>query len=281
MKKNQILKLVIQVFLIATSFIVATRCSKDDEEDPAKRLGIVFVTVDGGSFMMGSNDGYRNEKPVHNVTLSSFKISITEVTPSQFWFFLQDYFDLDQRELKDSDGNILYDPGFFGPGYTIRFDQDKWEIETRADNRPIMFVSWYGAKAFCEYYGWRLPTEAEWEYAARGGNQSIGYEYSGSNNLDDVGWYDSYQHEVGLKNPNELGIYDMSGNLWEWCSDWFGDYSIGSQTNPVGANIGEYKVVRGGSWRNNARVCRVASREIVVPFYMDRDVGFRCVADLK
>lgn len=110
----------------------------------------------------------------------------------------------------------------------------------------------------------RLPTEAEWEFACRGGNNSRGYKYSGSNNLGSVAWYDDNSegqtHSVATKSPNELGIYDMSGNVWEWCADWYGDYSSGAQTNPTGPQSGSHRVRRGGSWINYARNCRSSNR---------------------
>ncbi|MFM7153813.1 MAG: formylglycine-generating enzyme family protein, partial [Bacteroidota bacterium] len=125
----------------------------------------------------------------------------------------------------------------------------------------------------------RLPTEAEWEYAARGGNKSNGYEYSGSNNLNEVGLYwdnfGSKTHAVGEMNPNELGLYDMSGNVWEWCSDWKGDYPSGSQINPTGPTNGSSRVIRGGSWNDYPRNCRVAVRHYGAPGHRSGYLGFR------
>ena len=140
----------------------------------------------------------------------------------------------------------------------------------KGDNLPVENVSWNDCQTFIFRLNnltgknFRLPTEAEWEYAARGGNRSRGYKYSGSNTLSDVAWFDdnsgSKTHPVGTKSPNELGLYDMSGNVWEWCSDWYGTYSSSSQTNPTGPSSGSGRVRRGGCWLNDAGLCRSSSR---------------------
>ncbi len=126
---------------------------------------------------------------------------------------------------------------------------------------------------------YRPHTEAEWEYAARGGNKSKGYKYSGSNNIDDVAWYDGNSgyntHAVKTKQPNELGIYDMSGNVWEWCNDRWGSYSSNTQTNPTGPSTGSYRVVRGGSWSLSARFCRVSYRNSSAPGGRSSSFGLR------
>lgn len=199
-----------------------------------------MVYVQGGTFMMGAtseqgSDAAGDEKPAHQVTLSAFSIGQYEVTQEEW-----------QAVMGSNPSN------FNGP------------------KRPVGNVSWNDCQEFIRKLNamtgkhFRLPTEAEWEYAARGGNRSQGYKYSGSNNLNSVAWYadnsGNTTHDVGLKSPNELGIYDMSGNVREWCQDWYGSYSSSSQTNPTGPSSGSSRVFRGGSWSNLARGCRVSLR---------------------
>ena len=145
----------------------------------------------------------------------------------------------------------------------------------KGDNLPVEQVSWDDCKEFIgrlnELTGlvFRLPTEAEWEFAARGGNNSRGYQYAGGNNLSEVAWYRDNSgkkpHPVKTKRPNELGLYDMSGNVWEWCQDCFGDYSSELQTDPAGSADARFRVYRGGSCRNDAGFCRVANRDYSTP----------------
>ncbi|MBW7872831.1 MAG: formylglycine-generating enzyme family protein [Ignavibacteria bacterium] len=232
-----------------------------------------LVFVQGGTFTMGctseqGNDCYSDEKPSHQVTLSDFYIGKYEVT----------------QELWES--VMGSNPSYF-----------------KGSKRPVESVSWYEAVEFCNRLsdkeglqraysgsganitcdfnanGYRLPTEAEWEYAARGGKQTKNYKYSGSDNTGAVAWYDGNSgdktHAVGLKQPNEIGIYDMSGNVWEWCWDWYGDYTSPSQTNPKGPSSGEYRVLRGGGWIIYARYCRVALRVSGMPDGRSSSNGFR------
>lgn len=221
-------------------------------------LGVTWIFVEGGTFMMGSNDGYDNEKPVHRVTVSDFYISETEVTFEQY-----DKFCEETGREKPSDRG-------WGRGI-----------------RPVINVNWHDAVAYCEWASKmtgmkiRLPYEAEWEYAARGGNKSRGYKYSGSNDIDAVAWYGGNSgvqtHPVKMKQPNELGIYDMSGNAWEWCADWYDEryYLKSPSENPKGPVNGEARVLRGGSWSSYGYFCRVAVRVRNVPDGRDFDVGFR------
>ena len=211
-----------------------------------------MIPVEGGTFQMGSNDSdaYSDEQPVHQVTLSSFSIGETEVT-QELW-----------QAVMGSN------PSYF-----------------KGSKLPVEQVSWNDCQTFITKLNqlagktFRLPTEAEWEFAARGGNRSKGYIFSGSNTIDDVAWYNSNSnnstHPVATKAPNELGIYDMSGNVWEWCQDWYGDYSGGSQTNPTGPTSGSDRAGRGGSWRYNAGNCRVSFRASFSPTGSGNNLGFR------
>jgi formylglycine-generating enzyme required for sulfatase activity len=213
--------------------------------------GMVFVA--GGTFQMGSNSGIDDEKPVHTVTVSSFFMDKTEVTQAEY------------RKVMGKN------PSSF----------------SGCDACPVEQVRWYDANEYAKKVGKRLPTEAEWEYAARGGNKSKGYTYSGGYGLDAVGWYTIQQyssynsgsktHPVAQKQPNELGLYDMSGNVWEWCSDWHGYYSSSPQTDPQGSNSGARRVLRGGSWSSFDSHGRVANRYGYNPDGRFNNYGFRLV----
>jgi formylglycine-generating enzyme required for sulfatase activity len=157
----------------------------------------------------------------------------------------------------------------------------------KGDNLPVENVSWEDVRTFIsklnEVTGkkYRLPTEAEWEYACRGGNKSSQYKYSGSSDLDLVGWYsynsESKTHPVGKMIPNELSIYDMNGNVWEWCSDWASDYSSQAQTNPQGPGTGTCRIIRGGSYLSDYLKCRVSFRSSANPNECSNEIGFRIV----
>jgi hypothetical protein len=158
----------------------------------------------------------------------------------------------------------------------------------QADNLPVENISWYDAQKFIKKLNqitgknYRLPTEAEWEYAARGGDKSNNYIYSGSNNIDDVSWYWNNSslktHPVGLKNPNELGIYDMSGNVYEWCYDWYGEYpNIKVLIDYRGPDTGVYRVIKGGSWFSDFRYSQSDTRNRILPDHKHFSIGFRLV----
>jgi formylglycine-generating enzyme len=215
------------------------------------------VLVEGGTFQMGSTSGNPSEQPVHTVTVGSFYLDPTEVTVAKY------------RAFCTATGRSMPIAPSWG-----------W-----SDDNPVVNVSWNDATEYAKWAGKRLPTEAEWEYAARGGNQSYGYTYSGSNSIDPVAWYignsGSRTHAVGTKTPNELGLYDMSGNAFEWCSDYYdgGYYSASPSVNPKGPSTGTNRALRSGAWLNVAVGCRVASRNWAGPTDKAEHMGFRCVRD--
>ena len=217
-----------------------------------------MIYVEGGTFTMGAaseqTDAWDREEPAHQVTLSSYYIGKYEVTQA-LW------------------------KAVMGENPSSH----------KGDNLPVDSVSWNDCQDFIRELNaltgknFRLPTEAEWEYAARGGNSSKGCKYSGGNEPDKVAWYDDnalYEtHEAGLKSPNELGIYDMSGNVCEWCSDWYGNYDRSEQSNPAGASSGTERVLRGGSWRTYSGACRVSDRYYAQPAMPSDHFGLRLVLE--
>ena len=236
---------------------------KDDEildgtPIPITVNGVTFnmIKVEDGTFTMGATsemtEPWDDEKPTHKVTLSSYYIGETEVTQA-LW-----------KAVMGSN------PSFF-----------------KGDDLPVEEVSWDDCQDFIlklnsiTKRSFRLPTEAEWEFAARGGNKSKHTQYSGSGNIGEVAWYDgnsgSKTHPVKTKKANELGIYDMSGNVWEWCQDWYGSYSNCAQDNPTGPNSGTRRVDRGGSWGYSAGFCRSSDRNCSTPDFSYDFLGLRLV----
>lgn len=235
-----------------------------------KGVSFNMIKVQGGTFTMGAtaeqgSDADSDEKPTHQVTLSDYYIGETEVT-QELW-----------KAVMGSNPSVF-----------------------SGTNLPVENVSWDDCQTFITKLNqltgknFRLPTEAEWEYAARGGQKSRGYKYAGrggqkskgykyagSNTLSDVAWYRDNSsrktHSVKQKKANELGLYDMTGNVWEWCQDWYGSYSSNAQTNPTGPSSGSYRVARGGSWSSTASSCHVADRNYHSPGYRDSYLGFRVV----
>ena len=218
--------------------------------------GVQFkmIAVEGGTFTMGAtseqeSDANNDEVPTHIVTLSSYSIGETEVTQA-LWEAV-----MGQRPTS-------------------------WNSKLGlGSNRPAYSISWNDCQDFISKLNsmtgqnFRLPTEAEWEFAARGGNKSHGYKYAGSNTVNEVAWYSAGNpwmcQNVATLQANELGLYDMSGNVWEWCSDWYENYSSSAQTNPKGPASGSYRVRRGGSWDSSAKNCRVSVRGVSTPSKRD------------
>ncbi len=261
---------------------------------------ISVVNVSGGTFERSCKSGRddinslncnSNESPLHSVTLSSFKLSQYEITNAQYAAFLNALGGVSNTgSYNDSEyGTVIY-ANISSSDCMLYYseDTDTFLVESGLDNYPMIEVSWYGANAFAKWAGGRLPTEAEWEFAARGGTSSQNYQFSGSNTVGDVAWYSSNSrnsglsnfsgvqtHPVGTKAPNELGLYDMTGNVWEWCQDWYSLYSSTAQTNPTGPSSGSSRLLRGGAWFNNAYHSRVAFRGVGDPSGPGNGVGFR------
>ena len=285
---------IIWLIIALTTLSLSLSCGKDGKKSPTgssneihEYHGITFVTIPGGTFTMGDveGEGFLDEKPVHTVTVSGFEMSVYEVTNSQYAAYLTealtsgntdstatcltgDYKGLKYLDFEDSYCQIIYSDSTF-------------KVDSGKENCPVVEVTWYGAKTFAQYFGLDLPTEAEWEYACRGGRQ---YKYGTNDGMIDISKtnYDGkvgHSVDVGSYSANPLGLYDMSGNVWELCHDWYGPYSADSQTNPVGVQIGTYRVMRGGDWYRHAGHCRSANRDVCVPQpgLSGKNLGFRVV----
>jgi formylglycine-generating enzyme required for sulfatase activity len=245
----------------------------------------VMVDVKGGTFQMGSNDGENDEKPIHAVTLSDFAIGKFEVTNAQLCQFLNEK----GNQTEDGVEWVNLKGRYENEKCRIQYQSKGFVVEKGYEDYPVIYVNYYGAIAYCQWLSsktnktYRLPTEAEWEYAARGGEKSQGFIYSGSNKIGDVAWYsansDNKTHIVGKKAANELGLHDMSGNVWEWCSDWYNEnyYNNSPAQNPKGADTGSSRVLRGGSWYILNLKCRSSFRHKYFPSYRYYYVGFRVV----
>ena len=241
-----------------------------DFVETAAGLNMKMVWVEGGEFLMGGtseqgSDAETDEQVIRRVKLSSYYIGECEITQSQWEKVMGT--SVQQQRSKAS-----YDDGLRGVG----------------PDYPMYYLSWEDAQAFCQELSrmtgrtYCLPTEAQWEYAARGGKNNDGTKYSGSWSIDAVAWYDgnsgSSTHPVKNKRANSLGLYDMSGNVWEWCSDWYGSsYNVNDTNNPTGPSSGSSRVLRGGSWFSNAQSCRVSFRYSYSPGIRFSYSGFRVV----
>lgn len=242
--------------VVAIYNYIITGDALEMEEQVFEVKGVTFtmMPVEGGTFMMGATGEQAgaedDESPTHEVTLSNYYIGQTEVT-QELW-----------KAVTGSNWS-------------------KWQDA----KLPVEQVSWNECQVFIRYLNeltgknFRLPTEAEWEFAARGGNKRMNYLYSGSNTISDMAWYsrnsDRQTHVVASKQPNELGIYDMSGNVDEWCQDWYGDYSSEAQTNPTGPDSGTDRVYRGGCWDSGAAYCRTSNRSHHMPASTGTTLGLR------
>ena len=250
------------------SYTSSSHGSGQDYTETAFGINMKMIWVEGGDFMMGctseQEDCFDNEKNVRRVTVDGFYIGMLEVTQAQWEAVVGTNIYTQKNKANE---NSTYG---VGPDY------------------PMYYVNWDEAMEFCRLLSNRtgktytLPTEAQWEYAARGGKKSDGTKYAGSNIVEAVAWCEDNSgrstHVCGSKRSNALGIYDMSGNVWEWCKDWYSNIYISYDTNnPTGPSSGSCRVYRGGGWSRLASRCRVASRSFFTPSFRDGDLGFRVV----
>ncbi len=263
MSKSQQLILSILTILIVENFSVSAQ----------KYPEMIFVK--GGTFRMGSKTGDKDEVPVHKVSLKSYYIGKYEVTVAQYKLYCKET----GKKMPALPNEQWYDE---------HPNAEKWEWR---DKHPIANVTWDDAMSYCKWLSkktgekYSLPTEAQWEYAAKGGRKSKHYIYSGSKKIDEVAWYDDTTlekgtKEVGMLKPNELGIYDMSGNVWEWCYDYFGRYSPGHQIEPKRVAYSPFRVVRGGSWYYIDELARLTARDGPRPDYTNFNYGFRVAKNM-
>jgi sulfatase modifying factor 1 len=256
-----------------------------------------MLLVQGGTFSMGCPTDLKatcglNLKPPQPVTLKSFKIGKYLVTVARFEAFINASKYQTDAEKQGSSSVWNGKEWINGRGVNWRHNAaGKPYADDEKKKFPVINVSYNDAKEYCRWLSgetgktYRLPTEAEWEYAARGGNKSRNYRYAGSDTIEKVAWYmvnsGGATHPVGLKQPNELGLYDMTGNVWQWCSDWFGrDYKTTPVENPQGPLTGTSRALRGGSWRNFEEYSAPSVSVGNMPDYRGNFIGFRVVEDL-
>ena len=281
------------LFAVITCLFFACACHNEEKTDGANHemnlCNTEFVFVEGGTFTMGcteeqSNDCYNDEKPAHEETVKDFYIGKYEVTVEQFAKFIDEtgY----KTDAEKSDSSLICADGMksYKKGVNWRFNSQGTLYDKQEYDHPVAHVSWNDAKEYCKWFSEksgnnvRLPSETEWEYAARGGNLSRGSKYSGSNVITEVAWYDANSNyatqPVGKKKANELGIFDMSGNVYEWCSTWYSNF--GSEASDVNDEIeNKYIVVRGGSSFLNEKFSRVSYRYSRTPSTCGGPYGFR------
>lgn len=261
---------------------------------------VVFVSIPGGTFQMGDEAGdlWKSCRPVHTVRVDSFRMSITEITNEQYCVFLnaaraRKIIAISDSVVRGAKGKYRgknyihlaysFESSFPGNRCRITFSPARgFQPVPGCGEWPVVFVTWYGAKAFAKFYGWDIPREAEWEYACRGGKQYLFGTCDGTigasvaNCLDDKR---KHPVDAGKYPPNPFGLYDMCGNVWEWCDDWYGYYSSGDADNPSGPPKGIWRIMRGGGWSDwdDDRFCRSAVRYYRAPNVKSIALGIRVV----
>lgn len=253
--------------------------------------GVTMVSIPGGTFQMGHSDLGMRPTPVHQVTVSAFQMSRYEITNAQYAEYLNTA--LAAGEITATSVYVTGASGDYNEQMYlelsgsfdafnecwISYDGSSFSVASGKENWPVVYVTWYGSKAFAVKYGLDLPTEAEWEYACRGGQQYMYGTDDGtiSNTKANYDQNVGYPTDTGSYPANLFGLYDMAGNVGEWCNDWYGNYSSENATDPQGPTSGFDHVLRGGGWPENAIYCRSAYREFASPESRYRDVGFRVV----
>jgi formylglycine-generating enzyme len=281
-------------FLLPLFLALAAACFLPAEEIAHKTaLAVTFVSIPGGTFQMGDEKGdlWKDCRPVHTVTINPFEMSESEITNAQYCEFLNAA--LKSGEITADSSSVYIAKGSHDwEKYVwlsrsqdannkcwITYSNNVFSVVSGYENWPVVAVTWGGAKAFAKHYGWDLPREAEWEYACRGGKQYLYGTDDGTLSSKKAN-YTGIGHPVNVKSypKNPFGLYDMTGNVWEWCADWLGSYSSSPVTDPIESGGGDAIVIRGGSWSYYKKInCRSAHRSSNIPEFGNLQIGFRVV----
>ena len=263
-----------------------------DSRNAAIQPDLAFFSIPGGTFRMGDEQGdlWKGCRPVHTVAISAFEMSVCEITNAQYCAYLNEALASDDIEIISGkvqgktgvwSGTRYLEIGY-GSGWHrcwITYGSGVFSVISGYENWPVVYVTWFGSKAFAQYYGLDLPTEAEWEYACRGGLQNKYGTDDGTIDSTKANYDSNIGHlvDAGSYPSNPYGIQDLSGNVWEWCNDWYETYTSESVSDPTGAQSSLTRVIRGGSWPDRDGYCRSAARGHVNPFYGYNNVGFHVV----
>ncbi len=278
--------------ILLFAMLPATLLMAQEKKDALKCIVPEMVFVKEGTFTMGNNkSSIDDEKPEHKVLLSSYYIGKYEVSVAEFRRFMDTHTYVTDAE-KDGFSWVWDGKSLIHDMKGVTWQDDVFgKKRIGQENHPVIHVSRNDAEAYCKWLSeltgkkYRLPTEAEWEYAAKGGPKHEHFQYSGSNQMTKVGWFafnsDGATHPVGMKAPNGLGIHDMSGNVWEWCSGWFGAYTAEQQTDPAGVDTGSDGILRGGAWRFFSSRTTCTARRNCIPSFNGSGIGFRLACSVK